>query len=161
MLMWWRTNGDSRGVALVGGIAAMIESSRGAWSGMVVGGVVVCLLSSGWLVRRARWGSPALPLEQLHQAGVARAVTAGALLNLTFFGVVFALGLALQREQRLSPVVTGLVLLPASAVIPLANLAAGTGIRRWGPRGSLVRGLLLEGTGFLLVAVVLTGVSCW
>jgi MFS transporter, DHA2 family, methylenomycin A resistance protein len=143
-------------VALVGGIAAMIEFSRwGAQPAMVVGGVAVCLLSSGWLVRRARRGSPALPLDQLRRAGVAQAVTAGALLNLSFFGVVFALGLALQREQRLSPVVTGLVLLPASIVIPLANLAAGIGIRRWGPRGSLVRGLLLEGAGFLLVAVAL------
>jgi len=142
-------------VAQVGGIASMIESSRGARSAMVVGGVVVCLLSSGWLVRRARRGSPALPLDQLRRPGVAQAVTAGALLNLSFFGVVFALGLALQREQRLSPVVTGLVLLPASIVIPLANLAAGTGIRRWGPRGSLVRGLLVEGAGFLLVAAAL------
>jgi DHA2 family methylenomycin A resistance protein-like MFS transporter len=144
------------GVALVGGVTAMIEFSRwGARSAMVVGGVVLCLLSAASLATRARRGSPALPLEQLRQAGVAQAVTAGALLNLTFFGVVFALGLALQREQRLSPVVTGLVLLPASAVIPLANLAAATGIGRWGPRGSLVRGLLLEGTGFLLVAVAL------
>ena len=143
-------------VVLVGGITAMIEFSRsGAQSAIVAGGVVVCLLAVGWVVKRARRGSPALPLEQLRRAGVVQAVMAGALLNLSFFGVVFALGLALQREQRLSPVVTGLVLLPASVVIPLANLAAATGIQRWGPRGSLIRGLLLEGAGFLLVAVAL------
>ena len=140
-------------VALGCGIGTVIEFQRvGGRSPVVLAGAVVGLGAAAMLTCRARRGSAAVPLDQLRRPGVAVAVTAGALLNVTFFGVVFALGLALQREHQLSPARTGLVLLPASVLILLANLVAGTGIRRWGARSSLALGLLVEGVGFLLTA---------
>jgi DHA2 family methylenomycin A resistance protein-like MFS transporter len=140
-------------VALSCGIGTLIEFQRvGGRAPVVLGGAVLCLSAAVMLADRAGRGSAAVPLDQLRRPGVAVAVTAGALLNVTFFGVVFALGLALQREHQLSPARTGLVLLPASLLILLANLVAGAGIRRWGARSSLALGLLVEGVGFLLTA---------
>ena len=77
------------------------------------------------------------------------AACAGLLVNLVFFGLIFAFSLFLQRRQGLSPLATGLAFLPVTIVIVLSNLIAGRTLPTRGTRAVAWAGALLMGVGCL------------
>ena len=60
-----------------------------------------------------------------HGVRSSTAASAGLLVNLVFFGLIFALSLFLQRQRGLSPLATGLAFLPVTVLIVVSNLVAG------------------------------------
>ena len=66
-----------------------------------------------------------LPLSLFRTRAFSTAAFAGLLVNLVFFGLIFALSLFLQRQQGLSPLATGLAFLPVTVLIVVSNLVAG------------------------------------
>ena len=137
------------------GVYALIEAGHRDRAACTVLGVALFVVALVAVVRRARSGSPAIPVDQLRRPGVLLAVLTGAALNITFFGVVFALSLMLQQRDYLPAAVTGLVLLPASAVIVVTNLLASRSMDHRGVRWTLIAGLFCEAMGFLQAGAVL------
>ena len=68
---------------------------------------------------------PMLPLSLFRTRAFSTAACAGLLVNLVFFGLIFAFSLFLQRQQGLSPLATGLAFLPVTVLIVVSNLVAG------------------------------------
>ncbi|MEV4803460.1 MFS transporter [Nonomuraea sp. NPDC049421] len=85
----------------------------------------------------------------------------GALFNLAFYGLLFAMSLMLQQGRGLGALSSGLLFLPLTGLIAVANLCAARLTRRFG-RPAVVGAAqaLLAGT-FLLVAWAGTAEELW
>jgi MFS transporter, DHA2 family, methylenomycin A resistance protein len=94
---------------------------------------------------------PMLPLSLFRTRAFSTAASAGLLVNLVFFGLIFAFSLFLQDQQGLSPLATGLAFLPVTIVIVLSNLIAGRTLPLRGTRPVAWAGALLMGVGCLTV----------
>ena len=79
------------------------------------------------------------------------AASAGLLVNLVFFGLIFALSLFLQRQRGLSPLATGLAFLSVTVLIVVSNLVAGRILPARGTRAVAWAGALLMGAGCLAI----------
>ena len=92
---------------------------------------------------------PMLPLSLFRMRAFSTAACAGLLVNLVFFGLIFAFSLFLQRQQGLSPLATGLAFLPVTVLIVVSNLVAGRILPARGTRAVAWAGALLMGAGCL------------
>ena len=92
---------------------------------------------------------PMLPLSLFRMRAFSTAASAGLLVNLVFFGLIFAFSLFLQRQQGLSPLATGLAFLPVTVLIVVSNLVAGRILPARGTRAVDWAGALLMGAGCL------------
>jgi MFS transporter, DHA2 family, methylenomycin A resistance protein len=145
-------------VALTALAGATIEAgSRGFRHPVVIGGYALAALAGTAFVlverRRAR---PMLPLSLFRARRFSVAVSAGLLINVVFYGLIFIISLFLQRDEGLSALSTGLAFLPATVLIMASDLFAGRIIPMWGTRRVGVSGALLMGLGCL---TMLAGLS--
>jgi DHA2 family methylenomycin A resistance protein-like MFS transporter len=92
---------------------------------------------------------PMLPLSLFRMRAFSTAASAGLLVNLVFFGLIFAFSLFLQDQQGLSPLATGLAFLPVTVLIVVSNLVAGRLLPSRGTRAVTWTGALLMGAGCL------------
>jgi len=99
---------------------------------------------------------PMLPLSLFRMRAFSTAACAGLLVNLVFFGLIFAFSLFLQRQQGLSPLATGLAFLPVTVLIVVSNLVAGRILPARGTRAVAWAGALLMGAGCLAMLGLLT-----
>jgi DHA2 family methylenomycin A resistance protein-like MFS transporter len=90
-----------------------------------------------------------LPLSLFSTRAFSTAASAGLLVNLVFFGLIFTFSLFLQDQQGLSPLATGLAFLPVTVLIVLSNLFAGRILPARGTRPVAWAGTLLMGAGCL------------
>jgi DHA2 family methylenomycin A resistance protein-like MFS transporter len=67
---------------------------------------------------------------------------------------VFVLSLYLQRVLGQTPLQTGLAFLPLTGGFLLSNLASGPVVARFGSRGPMIAGALLDAVGFATLAFV-------
>ncbi|HET9185219.1 MAG TPA: MFS transporter [Solirubrobacterales bacterium] len=136
---------------LLAAVFSLIEGGReGASSpAALAAGVVAVLLLTCFLVVERRRARPLLDLRWFSRLEFSGANAGSGLMNLGTLGALFAISLNLQRQQGLSPLQTGLALLPLAA--PLAALTPFTGrlVARVGPRGPAGLGLLACGCGYL------------
>ena len=84
---------------------------------------------------------------------------AGLLVNLVFFGLIFALSLFLQRQRGLSPLATGLAFLSVTVLIVVSNLVAGRILPARGTRAVAWAGALLMGAGCLAILGTLAALA--
>ena len=104
-------------IALTALAGATIETgSAGSGSPLVLAGYAVAAAAGAAFVEHAR-ARPMLPLSLFRSRGFSTAVCAGLLVNLVFFGLIFAFSLFLQRQEGLSPLPTGLAFLPVTVLI--------------------------------------------
>ena len=96
-----------------------------------------------------------LPLSLFRMRAFSTAACAGLLVNLVFFGLIFAFSLFLQRQQGLSPLATGLAFLPVTVLIVVSNLVAGRILPARGTRAVAWAGALLMGAGCLAMLALL------
>ena len=126
-------------------VAAMIAGgSRGFGSALVLGGFTLAALSAALFVLvEARARAPMLPLSLFGVRGFTVAALVGFCVNVGFYGLIFVLSLFFQREQRLSPLQTGLALVPTMTGILVMNLNARR-LSRWlGTRRTIALGAIL------------------
>jgi DHA2 family methylenomycin A resistance protein-like MFS transporter len=139
--------------ALLGLTGAMVEAGDLGWSApLVLTGLAATVISgAGFLLAEARGARPMLPLHFFGHTGFSVATLIGFLLNLTFYGMIFAFNLYLQHVRHYSPLASGIAFLPVPLVVILANIAAGRFAARSGPRLPMVVGLTVGAAGFLLL----------
>ena len=134
-------------VTLVALVAATIEGgARGFDSPVVLGGFALALLGGAAFVAiEARGRHPMLPLGLFGTRTFSVCAAVGLLMNVSFYGLIFVLSLLFQREQHLSPLVTGLALLPVMAGVTVANVASGRLLARIPASRLIALGSLLAG----------------
>jgi DHA2 family methylenomycin A resistance protein-like MFS transporter len=136
-------------LALGGVTVAIIEGGARGWlAPIALAGAGVGLLGLALLLATERASTePMLPRDLIRLPGFGRGTTIGFLLNFGFFGQFFLFSIYLQQVRGLSPLATGIWLLPESGVVLFANVASGRLTARFGPRPPILFGLSLAAVG--------------
>jgi MFS transporter, DHA2 family, methylenomycin A resistance protein len=109
---------------------------------------------SAFLIVETRTAHPMVPLGMFRTPAVSVCALVGFVLNFTTYGLIFILSLYLQQVLHASPLTTGLMFLPMTALITVVNLLAGSLTNRYGHKLPIVLGqaiLLLGLAGMLTV----------
>lgn len=89
---------------------------------LLAGGLVSLAVFVRW---EARVRHPMLPLSYFGRPDFASPALLGFVVNIAFYGLIFVLSLYFQRVQGASALAAGLFFLPMTAIVLVANLAAG------------------------------------
>jgi MFS transporter, DHA2 family, methylenomycin A resistance protein len=145
-------------VALLSLAGATIRAGSTAFARpLVLGGYALAVVAgTAFLVIERTRAQPMLPLSLFRSRVFSTAVCAGLLINIVFYGLIFAFSLFLQRYEGLSPLSAGLAFLPVTVLIMVSDLAAGRAIPAFGARRVGTAGALLMGAGCLTMASVLS-----
>ncbi|WP_406567760.1 MFS transporter [Actinoallomurus soli] len=111
------------------------------------GGAIVLLVL--FVVREHLSRDPLLPLTLFRSVSLSVGVVLMMLMAFAMFGAMFFLTFYLQSVHGLSPVDTGVRLLPMMLAMMVASPVAGGVISKLGPRAPLVVGMALAGVAFL------------
>lgn len=138
-------------------LGAVVYAAIGAGGGHGAAAVAACVVAVAALCgfaavewrTAAHGGAPMLPLCLLRVRAFTGANAVAGAMNLVGIGMNFVVGLYLQEVLHMSPLRTGLGMLPMFA--PLALLAPVTGriTARLGPRRPMIAGLLTGAAGML------------
>jgi EmrB/QacA subfamily drug resistance transporter len=117
---------------------------------LAFGAVAIALLLA-FLVREARAHNPLIPLRIFRSRNVSGANLIQGLTVAGMFGMFFMGALYLQRVLRYDPLEIGLAFLPATLIMGGVSLRYSERlIMRFGPRNTLLPGLVLIAAGLLL-----------
>jgi MFS transporter, DHA2 family, methylenomycin A resistance protein len=137
---------------LLGLVGAVISSEGSGLSPIVWCLLLVAAISgTGFILVESRVPAPMLPLDFFRQATFSAATLVGLLVNFTLYGVIFILGLYLQRIHGYSPVNSGLAFVPFAIVLLFSNLVAGSVAKGTNLRYPMVVSLLVGATGYWLL----------
>ncbi|WP_076858633.1 MFS transporter [Bradyrhizobium mercantei] len=148
-------------VGLAGLTFGFIESGGLGWTHplVVAGFAVFAMAAASFLLAEARSADPMLPLSLFSTPAVGAASLVGLLTNFAYYGLMFVLSLFFQATKGYSPLVTGLAFLPMTALVTIANLAAGAFTARFGPRLPMALGQALAAFGYFALAGTDAGTS--
>jgi DHA2 family methylenomycin A resistance protein-like MFS transporter len=119
----------------------------------VLTALVVALLAGGcFLAVESRVARPVVPLALLRSPAVVTCVAAGFSINTAFYGVAFVLSLYFQRILGEPAITAGLLFLPMTGLLTLANLGSARVAARWGHHVPVRAGLCVGTFGMLLLA---------
>ncbi|MFJ9634279.1 MFS transporter [Streptomyces sp. NPDC101175] len=134
-------------LALTGVTFAVIE---GGTTGAVA--LLVGVLAGALFVRvELRRSHPVVPFRLFRSRTVSVAVASGAACSVAFFGLVFVFSLFFQQVQGRSALYAGLMFLPMTGLIGVANLVSGKLAARHGPQVPMRAGQSLAAVGALLL----------
>ena len=136
--------------------ASMIEGgSIGCSNALVISGFGVFVVAAAAFLALEAWKSgPMLPLSFFRNRTFTAASVVGLLINLAFYGLIFALSLYFQQIKKFTPLTTGLAFMPMTAVVIAANVAAGQVTAWLGARPPMVLGQAVFAAGcFFLVLI--------
>jgi MFS transporter, DHA2 family, methylenomycin A resistance protein len=125
-------------------VAATIEGgAQGFGAPLVLAGFALAADAGAlFVVVEARGAKPMLPLRLFENRTFSVPAAMGLLMNIGFYGLIFVWSLLLQREQRLTPLQTGLALAPIMIGITVSNILAGRVNQRFGPRRTVAVGVV-------------------
>jgi len=137
------------------GVYTILDVHEVGWTAaqtLLLGAISVALLT-GFIARQARVETPLMPLRLFRSRNVSAANAIQALLVAGMFSMFFLGALYLQRILGYDPLQVGLAFLPATIVMGTMSLGFSERlIMRFGPRQTLITGLVLIGSGLLLFA---------
>ena len=150
-------------VALTALTGGLIEADPHGWASWPVAGglLVATLAAAGFLATAHRARSPMLPLALLRRPTLRPGSLVGLLINLGFYGRLFAYSLYLQQVREYSPLIAGLALLPEACAVPVAAVLSGRLTSRSGPRRTMAAGLSLGSAGLFALLVSGPGTPYW
>jgi MFS transporter, DHA2 family, methylenomycin A resistance protein len=130
-------------VSLVALTAALTMTSTLGWHSPLVLGLlaVAAVVGICFAAVEHRADEPMLPPALFTSSAFSGATGVGLLFNFGLYGVLFCLTIFLERTLRQSTAVTGVVLLPLTAVITLGALFSGRLTNRFGVRAPMGLGL--------------------
>jgi DHA2 family methylenomycin A resistance protein-like MFS transporter len=140
------------GALCVGGLtSALIEAGARGWtSPVVLGGLGLFVLAlPAFLLLERRSRAPMLPPALFGGRRFSASAVIGVLLNLGFYGLLFVVPLYFQRVQHLSPLTTGLAMLPMAMMPIISSPLSGRVAARTGPHLPMAIGLVIGGAGLL------------
>ncbi|GAA4214663.1 DHA2 family efflux MFS transporter permease subunit [Actinocatenispora rupis] len=150
-------------VCLAALTAALIEAGERGWTCPVVlalfGTAALALPAFVLLERRAP--APMLPLALFADRRFGASAVVGILLNLGFYGLLFALPLYFQRTVHLGPLGTGLAMAPMALMPVVASPLGGRLAARRGPHVPMAAGLVLGAVGLAGWLVAGTDTAYW
>ena len=143
-------------IAVVALTAAVIETgaSQGLDAIVTACCVIAVLATIAFIRLDRRAAAPVLPPALFSQRNFSVATVLGAVVNFTFYGLIFMLSLYFQRVRGYSSADTGLAFLPLTALIMPANIFGGWAGGRWGPRYPIAAGFLLAGLGYGILGMI-------
>ncbi|MFJ5646158.1 MFS transporter [Streptomyces sp. NPDC093223] len=150
--------------ALIGGLVfALVQApAQGRLSPAVLTATALALLGLTGFVLAARGSrAPLLPPATYRDRGFATANVQGALFNFAFQGLLFAMSLMLQEGRGLGALVSGLMFLPLTGLIPVGSICAVPLARRLGRSTALAVGQVSLAITLLAVAWAGTSDSLW
>jgi MFS transporter, DHA2 family, methylenomycin A resistance protein len=119
----------------------------------VLAALVAAALAGGCFVAiESRVARPMVPLTLFRSPGVVTCVVTGFSINVAFYGIAFVLSLYFQRELREPAITAGLLFLPMTALLTVANLVSARVAARYGHHVPVRYGLLVATLGMLLLA---------
>lgn len=129
---------------------AIVEAGRLGWASPLVDTclAVFVVALAAFVYAESRTAAPMMPLRMYGSGGFTVATAVAALVNISFYGLLFVLSLFFQRTWHESPIAAGLAFLPMTASIMLGNLTSGTLIRRFGARATIVAASALAAVGY-------------
>ncbi len=137
------------------GVYTILQVGDHGWGSLhtlALGGGSIALLVS-FVARQARIANPLMPLRLFRSRNVSGANVVIALLVVGMFGMFFLGALYLQRILGYSPFEVGLAFLPATLVMGTMSLRYAERLNmRFGPRATLIAGLVSIGAGLVLFA---------
>ena len=110
------------------------------------------VLGLAFVLWQRRAVEPLLPLSLFHNASVSIGTTLMVLMAFSMFGAMFFLTFYFQGVHGLSPLQSGLRMLPMSAGMMVASPLAGFALSRFGPRVPIALGMLLTATSMFLLS---------
>jgi MFS family permease len=137
------------------GVYTILEVDKQGWgSAQTLGlGAVAIALVAAFVARQARIPNPLMPLRLFHSRNVVGANVVMALMVAGMFAMFFLGALYLQRILGYEPLEVGLAFLPATLVMGTMSLRYSEPLTmRFGPRATLIPGLVSIGAGLLLFA---------
>ncbi|WP_242652834.1 MFS transporter [Intrasporangium flavum] len=149
--------------ALVGLTYGLIEGgSRGYGSpDVLVAFAVAAVGALAFLISQARGRHPMVPLDLFQSRPVAISLAAAFLTMAGFYGVVFVQSLYFQQVRDASPLQTGLLFLPMTALVAILNPVAARVAVRFGSRVPIVGGQVLMVLGLLGLALAPLDLPLW
>jgi EmrB/QacA subfamily drug resistance transporter len=138
------------------GTYTILEVSEVGWGATqtLVLGAISLALGAAFLVRQARIANPLMPLRLFRSRNVSGANALQALLVAGMFAMFFLGALYMQRILGYDPLQVGLAFLPATLVMGTLSLGFSEKlIMRFGPRRTLIPGLVMLVGGLLLFAL--------
>lgn len=162
---WWRLDPAGQVLAIVALTAltgGLIELHRfGPGDGRIVAAFATAISAAlAFCVVESRVTTPMLPLRLFRLPTFSAAVVFGILVNLTYYGVLFALSLYLQRARGYTALQAGLCYLPLTGTFIVSNLVSGPAVARYGARRPMLVGALIAAGGYALLAR-LDGTTPW
>ncbi len=156
----FKAGADIPGAALITsslmlGVYTILGVSSHGWGSAqtLILGAVSLALGAAFVARQARIENPLMPLRLFRSRNVVGANSIQALLVAGMFGMFFLGALYLQRILGYDALQVGLAFLPATIVMGTLSLGfAEKLIMRFGPKTTLIPGVILVGIGLLLFA---------
>lgn len=113
------------------------------WRSLLVLGLLAVAVAVGacFVAAEHRADEPMLPPALFTSSAFSGATGVGLLFNFGLYGVLFCITIFLERTLRQSTAVTGMALLPLTAVITLGALFSGRVTNTFGPRAPMALGL--------------------
>jgi len=151
---------DLRGAALsslglIALVTFIVELPDSGLTGFTLGAITVAVVLLGlfvWWEKRAP--RPLLPMELFGQRVFTVAVVTVGLVYFALMGALFFLPQFLQLVQGLSPLQSGIGMLPGAGGLLAASLVSPRLAERWGARNTVVLGVSLVALGLMSMAFV-------
>jgi EmrB/QacA subfamily drug resistance transporter len=137
------------------GVYAILQASEDGWgSPQVLGfGAVSLLLTAAFVYRQSRIENPLMPLRMFRSRNVSGANLVQMLTVAGMFAMFFLGALYLQEILGYSPLGVGIAFLPATLITGTLSLRFSEKLNmRFGPKTTLIPGLIAMGIGLLLFA---------
>jgi DHA2 family methylenomycin A resistance protein-like MFS transporter len=115
---------------------------------------VAVLAAACFFAVESRVARPMVPLALFRSPAVVASVVTGFSVNAAFYGVAFTLTLYFQRELGEPAITAGLLFLPMTGLMVLANLLSARVAARWGHHVPVRAGLCVGTIGMLFLASV-------
>jgi MFS transporter, DHA2 family, methylenomycin A resistance protein len=112
---------------------------------------VALLAGAGFLAVESRVSRPMVPLARFRSPALVTCVVTGFSINAAFYGVAFVLSLYFQRILGEPAITAGLLFLPMTGLLTLANLVSARVAARYGHHVPVRAGLCVGTLGMLLL----------
>jgi DHA2 family methylenomycin A resistance protein-like MFS transporter len=150
-------------IAIVCLVYILIEGPHLGWNAppLLLAAASFVVASVGFVIYERRTSNPLIPPRLAARAEFIGSAVLGALFNLSFYGVLFALSLLLQDVKGESALHAGLSFLPLTGLIFVGSLIAPRISRRTSTNNTLYLGQILFAGGLLLTIFTAPLAQSW
>lgn len=140
----------------------LTEASSLGWSAIPVSSMGLAALALiAFMLVETKVQAPMLPARLARNNVLLATMFTGAVINLTFFGVVFVLSIYFQTILHYDALHTGLAFIPLTAVMTISSLTSARLAKRSSALSIMTTGLTLQVVGFALLSQVGPESSFW